>query len=189
MSDFKQEKGSQNKADSRRRFLRKAGVTSLVLGLPSQSVWGTTCTVSGNLSGNVSDNHSHDNCTITGKSPGYWHKLSRWPAEIQGFVWSDVFFNAPFGTHADTGVAIPASTPLIDFMPQDGSDSPVRGTQNLNMHLVAAYLNAYTGKYPLAPGVTAAAYVNDLYDEIDLVGPSSIAAADIKKAIEDTYEN
>jgi hypothetical protein len=69
---------------SRRRFGRAGVAGGAVLGsLASQPVLGTTskywCTISGKLSGNVS-NHANDlNCKTLGKSPGYW-KNKTWPS-------------------------------------------------------------------------------------------------------------
>ncbi len=186
MNDLNKTGNSENTTVNKRRsFLKKAGVTSLVLTLPSQSVWGTACTVSGNMSGNLS-NPNQTGCVLKGRSPGYWH------GHLGGYsalVWDDVFSGRPpFGTNTTTGAAIPVTTPIEDFLPKrkGGSKNPIRGPHNLNRHLLAAFLNADSGLYPLA-GVTSYEYVAALYDEIDTLGASSSGAKDIKEAIEGTY--
>lgn len=169
---------------TRRSFLRKAGVTTLVASLPTQSVWGTTCTVSGNMSGNMSSPHA--TCTLNGRSPGYWHKNS---TQIASFTWQDVFGinRAPFGTHTKTGQAIPSSTLVTEFLPwkMNGIKNPIRGPQNINRHLLAAFCNAYHGLYPLT--ISPYAYAQNLYDEIERVGAGTTASREIKEAIEATY--
>lgn len=69
---------------SRRRWARAGMAAPVVLGsLASQPVLGTTtrywCTISGKLSGNVSNHENTLNCKTLGKSPGYWKNKS-WPA-------------------------------------------------------------------------------------------------------------
>ena len=85
MNEFKKTGETESSAVNKRRsFLKKAGVTSLVLSLPSQSVWGSSCTVSGNMSGNLS-NPSQTGCRVTGKSPAYWRSMLEpkkpWPVQ------------------------------------------------------------------------------------------------------------
>ncbi|NRF66537.1 hypothetical protein HLB44_06045 [Aquincola sp. S2] len=69
---------------SRRRWARAGMAAPVVLGsLASQPVLGTTtrywCTISGKLSGNVSNHANLLNCKTLGKSPGYW-KNKPWPS-------------------------------------------------------------------------------------------------------------
>lgn len=71
------------KNPSRRRLARAGIAAPVVLGsLTSQPVLGTTsrywCTISGKLSGNVSNHANELNCKTLGKSPGYWKNKS-WP--------------------------------------------------------------------------------------------------------------
>ena len=60
---------------SRRRFLQKTAVGTVIASLPAKSVWGA-CSVSGALSGNLSQNTDRHDCTIPrlvgGRSPGGW---------------------------------------------------------------------------------------------------------------------
>ena len=182
MSEFKKTGEQADSAmNSRRGFLKKAGITSLVVSLPSQSVWagGNACTVSGNMSGNMSQNNPHYNCTLQGKSPGYYH--NHLPNGFGNKTWLDIFGvgRPPFGTVADT-------TLVVDFLPSSGGNNPNRGPFNLNRHLMAAFFNALTGRYPLS-GMDAYQYIRNLWDEIDAVGETSLAAQDIKHAITATY--
>jgi hypothetical protein len=69
-----------------RRRLARAGVAApaVVLGtLASQPVLGSTtrywCTISGKLSGNVSNHANELNCKSLGKAPDYW-KTNSWPS-------------------------------------------------------------------------------------------------------------
>ncbi len=58
---------------SRRKFIKKAAITSLVVSIPAQPVWGR-CSVSGGVSGNASlINQDCVACVLhNGRSPGFW---------------------------------------------------------------------------------------------------------------------
>ncbi|MFT6285184.1 MAG: hypothetical protein ACJAXM_001666 [Arenicella sp.] len=63
-------------ASSRRSLLKKTGMLApVVLSVTSRPVWAAGCSISGEMSGNLS-NPSRNDCTgqATAKSPGYWHK-------------------------------------------------------------------------------------------------------------------
>jgi hypothetical protein len=177
----------------RRTFLKRASATTLIASLPLKSSWasvGTGCSVSGNLSGNLS--HQHDVCTINGLSPGGWHTRYRvgHPHEASnnapksGTVecsWNWVFDNrAPF-IHGPVGnnVEIWAFLPNVGVPPY----SPGGAGENINTALVAAYLNANAGFYGQLIG-TPEQYVQGLHDQIT---SGSITAAEMKAAIESTY--
>ncbi|WP_207061022.1 hypothetical protein [Motiliproteus sp. SC1-56] len=69
---------TQSQAQGRRRFLKNSAVASTVIvGASSRPLWaGVSCSVSGTMSGNLS-NQVEDPCTAapaTALSPGYWHK-------------------------------------------------------------------------------------------------------------------
>jgi len=71
--------------NSRRQFFKKATVGSALLStVVSRPVWAVGCTVSGQMSGNLSD-PTRDDCDApaTGKSPGYW---SGWRALYNFFI-------------------------------------------------------------------------------------------------------
>jgi hypothetical protein len=67
-----------DKHNSRRGFFKKAAIgTALITTISSRPVWargggGGGCTISGNLSGNVSHPHDGEPCRIKGYSPGGW---------------------------------------------------------------------------------------------------------------------
>ena len=73
------------KNPSRRRLARAgAAAPAVVLGtLASQPVLGSTtrywCTISGKLSGNVSNHTNELNCKTLGKAPDYW-RINGWPS-------------------------------------------------------------------------------------------------------------
>lgn len=189
MSDSSQPNKPQKQELGRRTFLKRASTASLITVLPAKSVWGwgastNGCTVSGNMSGNTSH---HSICTVQGKSPGYWHtycdnsskqrSFSSSGSMAPNYPWKDVFGlgRPPFGN-------VKSSTGLHDFLPQEGDHNSDGGPDNINRHLVAAFYNALNGFYPLQPGVNAAQYVCQLYDEALTSGTYRIA-----QAIESTY--
>lgn len=61
-------------ANPRRQFFKKAAVGSALLTtISSRPVWAAGCTVSGEMSGNLSNPDRNDcDSKATGKSPGYW---------------------------------------------------------------------------------------------------------------------
>lgn len=74
---------------SRRRFTRAGAAAPVVLGsLISTPVLATgdrppyNCTISGQMSGNVSQKPTTPDCKVLGKSPGYWKNHSGWPSGV-----------------------------------------------------------------------------------------------------------
>jgi hypothetical protein len=72
------------KNPARRRLARAGMASTVVLGsLASKPVLGTTsnywCTISGKLSGNLSNHANELDCKTLGRSPGYW-KSKTWPS-------------------------------------------------------------------------------------------------------------
>ncbi|MFT7005556.1 MAG: hypothetical protein ACJAXJ_000054 [Colwellia sp.] len=70
---------SEVPTNTRRQFFKKAAIGSALLTtVSSRPVWAVGCTVSGNMSGNLS-NPDRDDCTgkATGKSPGWWGKFKK----------------------------------------------------------------------------------------------------------------
>lgn len=77
------EKHSKKSDPTRRRLLIGLAGTPIMASLPSRSAWGAECSISGMLSGNLS-NHLHDCRTLgDGKTPEYWksHPVC-WPAVL-----------------------------------------------------------------------------------------------------------
>ena len=62
----------------RRSFLKKSATGAVLVSLPAQSVWGA-CSVSGAMSGNLSQNTDRHDCEEpnlpAGRSPGFWSQL------------------------------------------------------------------------------------------------------------------
>lgn len=74
---------------SRRRFTRAGAAAPVVLGsLISTPVLATgdrppyNCTISGQMSGNVSQKPTTPNCKVLGRSPGYWKNHTGWPSGV-----------------------------------------------------------------------------------------------------------
>jgi hypothetical protein len=69
---------------SRRRFAKAGAATPVVLGSllskPALATQPYNCTISGQMSGNMSTRPGMVDCKTLGKSPGYWKNASTWPA-------------------------------------------------------------------------------------------------------------
>jgi hypothetical protein len=123
--------------ESRRRF-GKSGLAAsgVLLTLASRPVLG--CEVckspSGFLSGNLSTHGSPAICQ--GRSPGYWKNHQSWPiANRSTCKFSSAFTCRPRSPYA--------SVTMLTLLSHQSFDS-----NNLGMHLVAAYLNAMQGWTP-----------------------------------------
>jgi len=123
--------------ESRRRF-GKSGLAAsgMFVTLVSRPVLG--CEVckspSGFLSGNLSTHGAPPVCE--GRSPGYWKTHTSWPiANRTTCKFSSVFTCAPSSPYA--------SVTMLGLLSHKSFD-----TNNLGMHLVAAYLNAMKGWTP-----------------------------------------
>jgi len=85
MSDKEHIKSAAN-GNARRKFLKgAAAVTPVLLSVNSAPVWARNCTLSGQLSGNLS-NHDDEICGGEGCSPGYWgqrgYQVGAWHAKF-----------------------------------------------------------------------------------------------------------
>jgi len=185
------------KSDVRRTFLKRATAGALIASLPLKATWaggnGTGCSVSGNLSGNLSRDCS--TAQIDGRSPGGWHKYYKAGNKYQAD--SSIPFDGTeeckwryvFGIGRDPFIVLPFDTDaeLWWFLPNIGKDgySPEGSADysNLNRHLVAAYLNAKSGKYGTLT-VSAEDYVCGLYDQVTL---GDVTPTQMKNAIKSTY--
>ncbi|WP_026291437.1 hypothetical protein [Marinobacterium rhizophilum] len=76
------EKKTKKSDSTRRRLLIGLAGTPIMASLPSRSAWGQECSISGMLSGNLS-NHLHECRTLgDGKTPEYWKTHPAcWPAD------------------------------------------------------------------------------------------------------------
>ena len=168
--------------NSRRQFITKAAAGGVVAALASKTAWAggssaTGCSVSGNLSGNLSNNHECNSTNINGLGPAEWKTIlgdsSKRAAEgVSNVAWEDVFDigRMPFGSNPD------ASRKIKSFL----SDNDKLGG---NEALVIAYLNAKSERYPLPAGKTAEKYVQELYDDIGVV----FTKEQFKRAVKATY--
>lgn len=68
---------------SRRRFAKAGAAAPVVLGSllskPALATQPYNCTISGQMSGNMSPRPGKVDCKTLGKSPGYWKNASTWP--------------------------------------------------------------------------------------------------------------
>ncbi|GMM71823.1 hypothetical protein MTsDn5_17750 [Alteromonas gracilis] len=175
--------------NSRRQFITKAAAGGVVAALASKTAWAggssaTGCSVSGNLSGNLSQARDCSTANVEGRSPRTWRKvLAGQEAQptmetVTNFKWKEVF---GFGRGP--------------FVCKNKSEKDIRkfllpgwGHYNeTNEALVVAYLNARSGLYPLPNGTSesnARAYVQGLYDDID---SGVFREADVVAAVKATY--
>ncbi|MBM4180506.1 MAG: hypothetical protein FJ209_02995 [Betaproteobacteria bacterium] len=83
--------------ERRRRFTQGGLAAPIVMGtLLSRPVLGAAphnCTISGQLSGNVST-HVQGICSSLGKSPEYWRDLTNWPGTVTSLVQKNTLFTA-----------------------------------------------------------------------------------------------
>ncbi|WP_272995470.1 hypothetical protein [Paraglaciecola agarilytica] len=142
---------SKEAVSNRRKFLVKGSAAALIVSLPAKSTWATTangCTVSGNLSGNLSQACTTTN--INGASPTAWLSASSEKSRLKGIKWKNVFSTSP------TGNEVGRNSSLYRVLK--------RGSE-IDKNLVAGYLNAEAGFYPLSVDVTPADYALMLEDE------------------------
>ncbi|MDP2716254.1 hypothetical protein [Rheinheimera sp.] len=172
----------QNKDVSRRRFLQKTAVGAVIASLPAKSVWGA-CSVSGALSGNLSQNTDRHDCTIpklwNGRSPGGWlnyksncHSIftdlsrkkviyKKKPQIYQKYL--KCYVDA-VELAMDMPLILPAELEAASHSVRSGLASNGYGDSNIYFHLAAVYLNAFFGLYPGYSGqADAEALVERLY--------------------------
>ncbi|AMJ99170.1 hypothetical protein AVL55_14000 [Alteromonas macleodii] len=175
--------------NSRRQFITKAAAGGVVAAIASKTAWAgghsaTGCSVSGNLSGNLSQARDCSTANVEGRSPRTWKRvLGGQEAQptlenVTNFKWKDVF---GFGRSP--------------FTCRDKSEKNIRKFlltgwdhyDETNEALVVAYLNARSGLYPLPNGTSesnARAYVQGLYDDIK---SGVFQKADVVAAVRATY--
>jgi len=156
----------------RRKFLVKSSSLALITSLPLKSSWAAgECdgTVSGNLSGNTSSVAC--NTTVSGISPDTWKTIAT-TTELNT-VWSAVFASTSKGTYRRGNNGIFISDPTLENI--------LNGLDVYDRYLVAGYLNALNGHYPLAEGVNAVTYAQILEEE------AQVREADVLNALELTW--
>ena len=175
--------------NSRRQFITKAAAGGVVAAIASKTAWAggssaTGCSVSGNLSGNLSQARDCSTANVEGRSPRTWRKvLAGQEAQptmetVTNFKWKDVFGFGRFPFICSDK----SEKNILKFL------QPNWGHYNeTNEALVVAYLNARSGLYPLPNGTSesnARAYVQGLYDDID---SGVFREADVVAAVKATY--
>jgi hypothetical protein len=152
----------------RRTFLKRASATTLIASLPLKSSWavggGNGCSVSGNLSGNLSRDCSTSG--ITGLAPSQWLSANPSDNELNN-QWLSIFTAVPF----DSGNS---DSDLV---------STILATATLDAALLAAYLNAKNGHYGSLT-LSAVDYGNGLYQQ---VSSGAVTQNEMLAAIESTY--
>jgi hypothetical protein len=155
--------------EQRRSFLIKASAVSVVASLPLRSSWasvgGTGCSVSGNLSGNLSRDCS--TAGLSGKSPAQW--LNDLGKNQKDRSWSNIFGTArlPFKASRD------GNTKVRDILTD---------TNHIDAILLAAFFNGRAGLYGTLT-VGNRPYVRGLYDQIN----NGVTKSEMIAAIESTY--
>ena len=122
--------GMNSRGKDRRRFIKRAIVAApFILTVASRPVWAANCTMSGQLSGNLSD--AGEPCGGEGCSAAYWEaNTDKWHYEFQpGCVFDSVFGTDVFGTDS-----------LEDVISKNGEN----GVKMLGREAVAALLNSST---------------------------------------------
>jgi hypothetical protein len=154
----------------RRAFLIKASAVTVVASLPLKSSWaaggGSGCSVSGNLSGNLSRDCS--TAELYGKSPAQW--LNDLNNIQKNRSWSDIF-----------------DTSRLPFKASRNGNTKVRkiltDTNHIDAILLAAFFNGRAGLYGTLT-VGNRPYVRGLYDQIN----NGVTKSEMIAAIESTYQ-
>lgn len=168
---------------NRRRFLQKTAVGAVIATLPAKSVWGA-CSVSGALSGNLSQNTDRHDCTIPrlfgGRSPGGWlnykdncHSIfsklgkikSRHGKKSDTYKQAKACYIAAIEAVMAHSLPLPAELTTVNHTIASALASNGSGDNNIFFHLAAVYLNAYFGLYGQTHyGISAAkALVNTIF--------------------------
>lgn len=143
---------------SRRNFLVKASVTSVVASLPVKTTWAgpnSGASVSGNLSGNVSSPQGDSG--VSGKSPSEWAYMA--PQK----TWKNIFQKK-----CDGDYVMPGSNQWWTGKDENPTFQTILdGDNRYDRCLVSAYLNALYGYYPLTDTSDwgAMKYARDLEEE------------------------
>jgi hypothetical protein len=154
-----------NKDVSRRRFLQKTAVGAVIASLPAKSVWGA-CSVSGAMSGNLSQNTDRHDCTIPqlcgGRSPGGWLNIEdnchsvfselgrmkqRYGKNSKTYKQAYNCYMSAVDLVMQHNLPLPAQLTTVVHSVRSGLASNGSGSNNIFFHLAAVYLNAYFGLY------------------------------------------
>jgi hypothetical protein len=149
MADQPQQ-GISPKGAARRRFGKAGlGASGVILTLTSQPGMATTklmCTSASAYGSFTPASHQNARVACDGRSPGYW---KNWPLQWYGAYTSpNAKFGAVFKCLGTTGPLAPMT--LLQVL---GPPKEYKGLDNNNvaMHIVAALLNARSGRVPQLP--------------------------------------
>jgi len=169
--------GDSPRADDSRRRLAKAALASPILAtLASRPVWGTTCSISGLQSGNIS-NTGNTQCEGSGCTPGYWKENPQsWlintrydPGECKTFNngGSCQEWNGGPGTKFSDAFGTGPSDSMMDILLKtEASAATTPGGFNTRLnHFVAALLNADAA--PNTYGATAQQVIDAVADALN----------------------
>lgn len=168
MNEFdKSYKKDVTAVNKRRNFLKKSATGAVIVSLPAKSVWGT-CTVSGTVSGNLSQQANNQTCTLpdlmgSGRSPSDWtncrnsmHKTFDELGHLKNNINNSSSRGAAYRSRKEE--YIHEVDDVMDHMllmpgKLDGASMTVKsaltmtGTSEVYAHCAAAYLNAYFEMY------------------------------------------
>lgn len=168
--------------NKRRSFIKKTATGAVIASLPAKSVWGA-CSVSGAMSGNLSQNTDRHDCHMpnfsNGRSPGGWGKVMGYNGNKRGNTIKSMFiplndimsdkslskdqkrdarrcYLAEVESRATDVLSLP--TELMPNPMNVGQALQSQGStmNNIQYHLAAVYLNAYYGFYAGYQGRSAA---------------------------------
>lgn len=150
--------------NSRRQFITKAAAGGVVAALASKTAWAggssaTGCSVSGNLSGNLSNNHDCNTTNIKGLGPSDWKDILGTRSERDSYGVNNYKWKQVFGERLPIGGSKGGSDRLRSFLNKNG-------VLSTNEALIVAYLNVKSGLYPPPIGQDAETYVQGLYDDV-----------------------
>lgn len=155
---------------NRRKFLTKTGAGLIIASMPAKSVWGA-CSVSGALSGNLSQNTARHDCEMPplsgGRSPGGWKNLSKknidsYFTQLKKIKKSKRYddtvkkYLSFIDMVKSQTLPLPSELTTVNYTINGGLASNGQGDNNVFYHLSAVYLNAYFGFYTGYSGKQAA---------------------------------
>ena len=165
--------GMNLRGKDRRRFIKRAIIAApFILTVTSQPVWACNCTLSGQLSGNISpaDGPPCQACT-----PGFWKK-GNWPKYLRkdefNFVFevSESFFTQGNCTTLDDVIH-------IEWKPLDERNPDL---EVFGFHAVAALLNAVAASYGVLNFGYTEGQIKDMVREALSAGNYSAVAVDLR---------
>ncbi len=169
MNEFdKSYKKDVTAVNKRRNFLKKSATRTVIVSLPAKSVWGA-CTVSGTVSGNLSQQANNHTCTLpditgAGRSPGGWlnwqnnmHSIFDELDTMKSGIGNNAVRQAAYDSRKDDYAQeiedVMANHLLMMPGKLDGTTMTVgsaitkTGQSRIYAHCAAAYLNAYFELY------------------------------------------